>query len=167
MREAVVSKSVVSAEFGNDAGAMFVRVRRRALKSVYRQRDGTLIKATSASYDVVRAVRINGKPRQKFLFGLGSLKQPSNQGDFMSFWVHAVGRMKRHGLDDERCRCLIDGMLRKSARKPTAQECADFAEAFGDWQKDAITDLSMLLGYAGAHVPSSDAGNQLAIGFAN
>src|SRR5262245_33360533 len=62
---AVVTKSLSGSIIGNDT-AMFVRVRKRQLLKF----------GASASYEIVRGVRVNGKPTQKFLLGLGSLKTP-------------------------------------------------------------------------------------------
>ena len=106
--DAVVSEGSDGATFGNDAApvndiAMFVRVRRRTLKGghpewrEYRERTGSIVKA-SASYDVVRAVRVNGKPRHKFVCGLGSIKQNGNPRDHERFWTSALCRMIRAGL---------------------------------------------------------------------
>jgi hypothetical protein len=127
----VVSKSGACAAFSNYT-AMFIRVRRRVLGG--QRHHGYVVKA-SASYDVVRAVRINGKPRQKFLLGLGSIKElatPSKQTahDLMWFWVHAVLRMRRHGLSDEQQRRLIEALARKGVRKPSIDECTCFAEGW-------------------------------------
>jgi hypothetical protein len=57
-----------SGAFGND-NVGFIRVRRRSL-TPYWEHSAT----ASASYDIVRAVRIDGKPRHVFVLGLGSLK---------------------------------------------------------------------------------------------
>jgi hypothetical protein len=136
-----VSKGPASATFGNDT-AMFIRVRRRALKGghrdwrAYRKSKG-LIAEASASYDVVRAVRINGKPRQKFLLGLGSLKvkERDEARDLIWFWVHAMCRMRRHGLSDEQQRRLIAALVRKGVQKPSTDECLRFAK---EWSGGVI-----------------------------
>ena len=115
----VVSKRPLERTFGNDT-AMFVRVRRRKLKGGhYRWRTGDRITA-SASYDVVHAVRIDGKPRHKFLFGLGSLKEGNSDHEMVLFWDHAISKMKRNKLDEERRRRLMDEMIRKGVPAPLA-----------------------------------------------
>ena len=42
------------------------------------------------SFDLVPAVRVNGKPRQKFVLELGSLKD-ERERHLMRFWVNALG----------------------------------------------------------------------------
>jgi len=90
----------------------FIRVRKRRLKAgdpnarTWRR----YLSLTSQSFDLVKAVRIDGKPRHKFVLGLG-------------FWVRAVWRMIRHGLTPEQRRRLIAEMARKGARLPTTAEC--------------------------------------------
>jgi hypothetical protein len=111
--QSVVTKSEPSAAFGNDT-AMFVRVRKRKL--TYGD--------TSASYDLVHAVRINGKARQQFLLGLGSLKTPPrHQHMLMWFWHRALGRMRRHGLSETKRKSIVAAMIAKGATKPTRKRC--------------------------------------------
>jgi hypothetical protein len=91
-------------------------------------------------------VRIDGKPRQKFLFGLGSLQEPSQHNPmFMWFWIGAVARMRRRGMSDDQCRRLLAEIIRKGARKPTPQECENFHRAWNG--KHSADDLPNLLGY--------------------
>ena len=54
------------------------------------------------SYDLVRAARINGKPRHKFILGFGSL---TNQDLRFTayFWAQSFYRMARHGFTKEQC----------------------------------------------------------------
>lgn len=122
--EHVVSKCRGATKIGNDAaGSMFVRVRRRALKGghpewrAYRQATGHLVTA-SASYDIVRAVRIGGKPRQKFVLGLGSIKAGLNGHHLADFWCRAIQRMRRHGLHETRRQTIISAVIRKGAPLP-------------------------------------------------
>ena len=117
----VVSKRRGHAAVGNDT-ALFVRVRRRKLKGGhYRWRTGDRTPITaSASYDVVHAVRIDGKPRHQFLFGLGSLKEGNSDHEMVLFWDHAISKMKRNKLDEERRRRLMDEMIRKGVPAPLA-----------------------------------------------
>jgi hypothetical protein len=111
---------------------MFIRVRRRALKGghpewrAYRKRHGCLVTA-SASYDVVHAVRINGKPRHQFVFGLGSLKQPPLRFDLLRFWICALARMCDHGLSLTQCQRLTAELIRKGAPEPTANLYEEYA----------------------------------------
>jgi len=94
---------------------MFIRLRhRRNLKGVA---------TASASYDVVETVRVDGKPRHRFLLGLGSLKQPHDEHDLMRFWLHAIARMNRSNLDNKQCRNLMHGLVRKGV--PTNGRRAD------------------------------------------
>src|SRR6266508_2633597 len=95
-RASVVTKSGARATFGND-GVGFIRVRRRTL-TPYWEHSAT----ASASYDIVRAVRIDGKPRHVFVLGLGSLRDVETSGRRAYFWQHAVERMVAHGLTARR-----------------------------------------------------------------
>jgi hypothetical protein len=125
----VGTKSFSCEPFGNDDGLVgFIRVRKRKLKGghpqwrAYNARAGRLA-TTSASFDLVRAVRINGKPRHEFLLGLGSQKDRDSDNEVVWFWVHAVRRMKRHDLTDQQRRRLAAEMVRKGARLPTVVQC--------------------------------------------
>jgi hypothetical protein len=127
---AVVTKSLSRSIFGNDT-AMFVRVRKRKL----------LKHGASASYEIVRGVRVNGKPTQKFLLGLGSLKTPLRRTHELSwFWHRALAKMRRHGLSESQRRRVVAAMIRKGAPKLSKAQCKrfcddikpdDFAELFG------------------------------------
>jgi hypothetical protein len=123
--KAVVTKSDTCAQIGNDGTLGFIRVRKRRLK------DG----ASSASYDLVRAERVGGKPQHKFVLGLGSLKD-YDRCDYgvMWFWVKAVHRMKRHELDQNQRDHVAADMVRKGACLPTAKQC-DFHNKH--WPHDA------------------------------
>jgi hypothetical protein len=148
----VVSKCDPCVSFGNDA--MFVRVRRRTLKGghqslrAHRKHHGCLVTA-SASFDVVRAVRINGKPRQKFILGLGSLKTPQVRTcEIFWFWRRALFRMRRHGFDQQQRLRLIDALVRKGVPKPSYRQCEEWvrntrfinAVDFADLQAGAPPD---------------------------
>jgi hypothetical protein len=119
----VVSISVGAARIGNDAGAMFVRVRRRKLKGghadwrSYREARG-ILQTDSASFDLVRAVRIDGKPRQKFLLGLGSLKFPIGERELAWFWWRALRSMISYGLSEERRAGVMLELERKGVPLP-------------------------------------------------
>ena len=119
----VVSISGAGARIGNDAGAMFVRVRRRKLKGGARRlaivsRGSRHLQTASASFDLVRAVRIDGKPRQKFLLGLGSLKFPIGERELAWFWWRALRKMISHGLSEERRAGVLLELERKGVPPP-------------------------------------------------
>ena len=140
----VDTKSAVGGKFGNDNGAVdtnyqsaqtigndakavgFIRVRKRRLKGGHKGWAAT----ESASYDVVRAVRVNGKPRHQFILGLGSQKHPVTGRMAAYFLLLAIGRMKRHGLTEAQRHTLLAELIRKGARRPTITECED-------WRLDA------------------------------
>jgi hypothetical protein len=128
--DSVDTKSHSRAAFGNDAIG-FIRVRKRQLKGghrdwrAYRAKKG-MLETTSASYDLVRAVRVDGKPRHEFILGLGSQKDIEFNG-FAWFWVHAIWRMTKHGLAEDRRQRLIAEMVRKGARLPTIAQCEEHA----------------------------------------
>ena len=94
---------------GNDATG-FVRVSHRRLK-----------RTTSASFDLVRAFRINGKPRHEFVLGLGSQKDNDPSGASW-FWLCAIHRMKWHGLSEPQRHRLIAEMVRKGAQLPDERD---------------------------------------------
>jgi hypothetical protein len=76
----------------------FVRVRKRKLMGAGGWLGGLAM--SSASFDVVMAVRVDGKPRHKFVLSFGSQKDTDRKDniDLFWFWVHATDRMIRHGL---------------------------------------------------------------------
>jgi hypothetical protein len=129
----VDTKHPAGETFGNDAIG-FIRVRKRALKGgggdpeyrAYLLRSGKTHTA-SMSFDLVRAVRVNGKPRHQFVLGLGSQKDHERQGLFW-FWYYAIGRMERHGLTEPQRQRLIGEMIRKGARVPTIEECQGWTQ---------------------------------------
>ena len=102
---------------GND-GIGFVRVRHRRLK-----------RTASASFDLVRACRVNGKPRHEFVLGLGSLKGNDRAPSY--FWLFAIWRMKRHGLSELQRLRLIGEMIRKGARLPDHRDKSAWRDAPG------------------------------------
>jgi hypothetical protein len=132
--DSVDTKPPAEGTFGND-GVGFIRVRKRKIKGghaewrEYRARNGTLA-TTSTSYDLVRAVRVNGKPRHKFVLGLGSLKDYERDSDVVWFWVRALRRMIRHGLDENQRQRLAAEMARKGARLPTTLECEQYDQGW-------------------------------------
>ena len=82
----------------------------------------------SLTFELVRAVRIDGKPRQQFLLSLGSLRYQRGS-KLVWFWVHAIILMRRGGLDLHQRRNLGDQIHRKGAPLPTAAECDEFDDA--------------------------------------
>jgi hypothetical protein len=106
----------------------FIRVSKRKLKGGhpdlrdYRAEAGELATA-SLSFDLVKAVRINGKPRHVFVLGLGSQKNFERAGNLVRFWTFAISRMKRRGLTYHQRRRLALKMVRKAARLPTLEAC--------------------------------------------
>jgi hypothetical protein len=117
----------INRTFGNDASLVttpgFIRVRKRTLKGGHPMwRSGA---KTSMSFDLVRAVRVNGKPRHQFVLGLGSQQavRPGYRNDIVSFWDRAIHRMTRHGILQPQRQYLIAEMVRKGARLPSADEC--------------------------------------------
>jgi hypothetical protein len=148
MSDDVVIKSTDVAKFGNDGDVVtkgragptfgnyrlgFIRTRKRHLKGgaaewrEYRAHKGIMV-TSSTSFDLVRATRIDGKPRHKFVLGLGSLKDKMRDHELAWFWLRALWRMKRHGLDPEQRHALAKEMIRKGATLPTADKWRD---AFG------------------------------------
>jgi hypothetical protein len=95
----------------------------------------------SASYDIVKAVRIDGKPRHKFVLGLGSQKNDRNGRP--DFWCSAVERMTRHGLTEEQRRYFVEAMVRKGAEFPTREDYDLFVENWPRWT--AVREIENLI----------------------
>src|SRR5215216_1224186 len=114
---AVGIKSRRADTHGSDAASIgFVRVRKRKLKGSQRAAYGRSI-TSSASFEIVRAVRVDGRSTHRFVLGLGSQKSIDPAGPCW-FWLRAIRRMIEHGLTtSERFRLLAE-MLRKGARPP-------------------------------------------------
>jgi hypothetical protein len=116
--------------------AGFIRVIKRKLKGghpdlrAYRAEAGELA-TVSRSFALVRAVRIDGKPRHVFVLGLGAQKDWERAGHITEFWRVAVRRMKRYGLTRRERRRLVAEMVRKGAQMATA----------GDWREGAEKNL--------------------------
>jgi hypothetical protein len=125
----VDTKSVTCDAFGNDG---FIRVRKRKLTywRRYYASDAKFMPKASWSFDLVKAVRVDGKPRHRFALGFGSLKDKCDSSDVVRFWMRAVRRMVRHGITEERRRSLVAEMVRKGARWPTATHCREFIEVW-------------------------------------
>ena len=66
---------------------------------------------------MVKAVRVDGKPRHKFVLGLGSQKNYDKR-HIMWFWYYAIRRMKRHGLTEAQRYRIAAEWVRKGARSP-------------------------------------------------
>jgi hypothetical protein len=157
-RTAVVTKPPAVGTFGNDANvdtkylfaqtfgndtSFFVRVRRRKLKGRNRRFHSKPLVSESASYDLVRAVRVDGKPRQKFILGLGSLKTPIPDGwSLAQFWRRALRKMRHRGLSEQQRRRVIAAMIRKGVPKLSKAQCKKFAAGSAGWvSPDDFADL--------------------------
>jgi hypothetical protein len=148
--DSVDTKRRDGATFGND-GVGFIRVRKRKLKGGHpesrgwRARGGVLATA-STSFDLVRAVRVNGKPRHEFILGLGSQKnvQPNGYG---WFWVRVIWRMTKHGLSEHQRQRLFAEMVRKGAQLPTIAQCEDCVRKWPPNQA-AVEEIVRLIGDA-------------------
>jgi hypothetical protein len=137
----VDTKRRTRVEFGNDAVG-FIRVRKRKLKggSTYSRQA-----LASASYDLVRAVRVNGKPRHQFVLGLGSQKEETDRRARAPwFWFDALDRMTRHGLTAPQRQRLVAEMVRKGARLPTIEQCQGYA-GWGGRIEAALPELISII----------------------
>ena len=102
---------------GGETGNLgFIRVRKRKLKGAHQARYGRPI-TSSASFDVIRAVRVDGRPTHLFVLGLGSQKSIDPHGRCW-FWIRAIHRMIRYGLTECQRYRLLAEMVRKGARLP-------------------------------------------------
>jgi hypothetical protein len=112
---------------GNDTIG-FIRVRKRKLKSghpAWRDVRGR-VATISMSFDIVRAVRVDGKPRHEFVLGLGSLRDYNPRRGLVQFWIDAIRRMIKHGLTKEQRERFVAEMARKGARLPSDAQCEQF-----------------------------------------
>jgi hypothetical protein len=111
----------------------FIRVRKRKLKPKYRwskskDKFGCHYKIwdksapTSLSYDLVRAVRINGQPRHKFVLGFGSPVSRWNES-VVPFWGRVFQRTAKHGFTKDQQFAIADQLKRKGIPLPTVKEC--------------------------------------------
>jgi hypothetical protein len=115
----VDTKTLDAAELVTTAPAIgFIRVRWRKLKAG--QPHWRACAATS--FDLVRAVRVGGKPRHRFVLGLGSQKNNVTGRVAAEMLLLAIGRMKSHGLDEKQRQALLAELIRKGARRPTVAD---------------------------------------------
>jgi hypothetical protein len=109
----------------------FVRVRKRKLKGAdgdWRAYARGPVPTSAMSFDLVRAVRVDGKPRHKVLLGLGSQKDVEHRHRSQAvFWYAAFRAMEWHGLDIEQRRRVAEEMIRKGARRPSADHCETYS----------------------------------------
>jgi hypothetical protein len=98
---------------------MFVRIRRRKLNGW-----ASCGRTASASYDLVQAVRINGKPRQKFVMGLGSLKTPHDDTELFWFWHGVIYKLRE--IDAEQRGSIIAELMRKGVPLPSEESCEKY-----------------------------------------
>lgn len=115
----------------------FIRVRKRRLKDKWRWRQNSKgnwrkvrdknAPTESRSYDLVRAVRINGEPRHKFVLGFGSpvSKYVSVRRGITLFWARSFYRMTRHGFSKDQRFHVAEKLKRKGIPLPTVKECRE------------------------------------------
>ena len=116
-RLGVGTKKRRPAFFGVDTPKIgFVRVRKRKLKGAQRASYDRPI-TSSTSFDIIRSVRVDGRPQHQFVLGLGSQKIIDPHGP-CRFWIEAIRRMIRYGLTEAQRRQLIGEMAAKGARLP-------------------------------------------------
>jgi hypothetical protein len=116
-----------------DRSCGFVRVRKRKLKGAGGWLGGLAM--SSASFDLVKAVRVDGKPRHEFVLSFGSQKNADRSQaptlrqreiedtDLCRFWVRATHRTIRHGLTSAQRQRLIAELIRKGGAR--AASCGD------------------------------------------
>lgn len=117
--------------FDNDSSVGFVRVRRRKLKGGNGSWSRVRAPKASASYDIVKAERVNGKPRHRFVLGLGSLKDKPHNNDLEWFWIWAFQKMSRYGLTKEQSHRIAIKIANKGASLPRLTYLKSIHD--GDW----------------------------------
>jgi len=121
----------------------FVRVRKRT---------------SSASFDLVKAVGVDGKPRHEFVFTFGSQKNADRsqaptlrqreieESDLCRFWlgdcflVGAFRRMIRHGLTRAQRQRLIAELIRKGARVPPVAAMQEHGQRW-PWMIEVVNEF--------------------------
>jgi hypothetical protein len=133
----------------------FIRVRRRKLKPQYqwytpkrgryagisRKVENHEYANESRSYDLVRAVRINGQPRHKFVLGFGSPKSrwiPESMA-IPAFWTRSFARMEKHGFNKEQRFAIAEMLASKGIPLPTVKECRKEKVKWGT-ERDTLYD---------------------------
>src|SRR6516225_7304199 len=102
----------------------FIRVRNRKLSPRSPEKVwGTVRPTAAASYDIVRAVRVNGKPRHEFVLGLGTRGNNDTSRDNVWFWMGALERMIEHGLTKAQRDHFVSALVRKGVAIPSSKEC--------------------------------------------
>jgi hypothetical protein len=105
----------------------------------------TQVRGKAASYDIVRAVRINGTPRHEFVLGLGTLYCDRDRD--VSFWMEAVHRMTERGLTKAERKHFMHLCTLKGAPLPTREECTEHKrhmQAIHWWHEDDQRKLDIL-----------------------
>jgi len=114
----------------------FIRVRRRKLKPKYewytpsrgmyagisRKREIPNSAVEVLNYDLVRAVRINGQPRHKFVLGFGSPVSKWSDST-VGFWMRVLEGTASHGFTKDQQFQVADQLRRKGIPLPTLKEC--------------------------------------------
>jgi hypothetical protein len=132
----------------------FIRVRKRKLKPKYRwytpstgryagiSRKVQIPDSTveSVSYDLVRAVRINGEPRHKFVLGFGNFTSRWNKS-VEPFWVRSFSKIERHGFTKDQRFEIAEKLKRKGIPLPTVKECKEAKAKQIEWNA-AYPDFS-------------------------
>ena len=84
---------------------------------------------------LVEGVRIDGKPRQRFIVYIGSIEEPYDSGDRVDFWDVASHVLDHLGNRIGAERSKIEASLAAKVRRPTARERRTYVPRFERWQK--------------------------------
>jgi hypothetical protein len=84
---------------------------------------------------LAESVRVEGKPRQRFIAYLASLAEPNDASDRADFWDVITHELDRLGnrLGDERAK--IEAAIAARVPRPTAQERAAYLSRYERWLK--------------------------------
>jgi hypothetical protein len=90
------------------------RVARLGTKNIGFVQGGRVLKggSTAVSFDLLRSVWVDCKPRHEFVLTLGS--QRSDRDD-ARFWQRAIERMVAHGLSAQQLQRLVGEIIKKGA----------------------------------------------------
>ncbi len=119
---------------------MFVRWKRR--ESTYaRERSLTSAdeRGTTLYAVLVESVRVDGKPRQKFICQLAKVceKDLNHQAFPFHFWKKATGKLNTLALDESE-RKKIEQQLAAKIRRPSDAESAEFWQGYDKFYGDLI-----------------------------
>ena len=110
---------------------MFVVWRRRTKRG----RQGPEDRDARLEARLVEGIRIDGKPRQRFIVYIGSIEEPYDSGDRVDFWDVASHVLDLLGNRIGAERSKIEASLAAKVPRPTAKEHRTYVPRLERWLK--------------------------------